>query len=371
MLPPKTALATPYYRLLQRLWHRGPALPKPLFHELGLSQTVGLRVLDQMAGEGVVLPDPHSGELRIADDYGCVLGLHIGTQTVNAAVVNFNGELMLTKDFSYPDPGTPLATAIQGAVAQTEPLLRTGAVPPLRGVAVSLPGVVDPYRLVLLKSRPLQIFEPLPLKDTLGRALGRPLTVENDANCCCWGEAVMHRRERLGNFVFILAEHRPISVENRGPGGTNLGVGFGLYLDGAVYYGSRFSAGEFKSVFKQDARVMNQFSLADELVAGSSTDPAVSEAIARELSRNASLLVNLLDLDRVYLSWPRVDQAPRILEIMHEAIQRNGSYENPVDCPVELPSLGFLAPAYGAAGLHLESLYQTADGPAPYFPGKN
>ena len=371
MLPPKTALANAYYRMLQRLWRRGPALPKPLFQELGLSQTVGLRVVDQMTTEGVAGPSPGSGELRIADDYGCVLGLHMGTRTVNAAVVNFNGELILTKDFSYPEPGTPLVEAIQGAVAQAEPLLRTGTVPPLRGVAVSLPGVVDPYRLVLLKSRPLQIFEPLPLKDTLGRGLGRPLTVENDANCCCWGEAVLHRRERLGNFVSILVEQRPISVGSRDPGGTNLGVGFGLYLDGAVYYGSHFSAGEFKSVFKQDARVVNQFSVPDEMVALSSSDPAVSEMLARELSRNASLLVNLLDLDRVYLSWPRVDQAPRILAILHEEIQRNGSYEQPVDCPVQLPTMGFLAPAYGAAGLHLESLYQTADGPAPYFPGKN
>jgi len=33
--------------------------------------------------------------------------------------------------------------------------------------------------------------------------------------------------------------------------------------------------------------------------------------------------------------------------------------------------MGTLAPAYGAAALHLESLFQTAEGPAPYFPGKN
>src|SRR6185369_5594863 len=119
----------------------------------------------------------------------------------------------------------------------------------------------DPYRLILRESNPLRILEPVALKETLGRALGRPLTVENDANCCCWGESVLRRHQTLGNFISILAEQRPISVGNREPSGLNLGVGFGLFLNGSVYHGSRFSAGEFKSVFKDDAREVNQFSL--------------------------------------------------------------------------------------------------------------
>jgi hypothetical protein len=364
-------LANAYYRLLQRLWRKGPGPAKLVFQELDFSRTVGARVVDQMAGEGVVGPDPETGDLKIFDSYGSVLGLHMGTRTVNAVVVNFTGELMLSKDFPYPDGGKGLVQAIQGVVAQMEPFLRSATVPPLRGVAVSLPGIVDPYRLILRESNPLRVFEPIALKEALGRPLGRPITVENDANCCCWGEAVVHRRQNLGNFMSILAEQRPISVGNREPGGLNLGVGFGLYLNGSVYHGQRFSAGEFKSVFKSDPREVNQFSLPDKLIARSYEDPEVGEAIARELSRNASLLVNLLDLDRVFVSWPRHDQAPRIVEFMREEIQRNWSYDHPVDCPVELPTMGYLAPAYGAAGLHLESLYQTADGPAPYFPGKN
>lgn len=370
MLPPKTPLATPYYRVLQRLWRRGPAVPREVFQELNLSRTVGARVVDQMVGEGVAGIDPGSGELKILSTYGSVLGLHMGTQTVNAVVVNFTGELILTRDFPYP-AATALAASIQAVVAQMEPFLRSAPVPPVRGVAVSLPGVVDPYRLVLLKSNPLNLLEPIPLKESLGRSLGRPLTVENDANCCCWGEAVLRRRENLGNFLSILAEQRPISVGARERDGLNLGVGFGLYLNGSVYHGQRFSAGEFKSVFKQDPRQVNQFSLPDELIAQSYEQPEVGEAIARELSRNASLLVNVLDLDRVFVSWPQPEHAGRIVEIMREEIQRNWNYDHPVDCPVESPTMGLLAPAYGAAGLHLESLYQTPDGPAPYFPGKN
>jgi len=285
--------------------------------------------------------------------------------------VDFTGQVVTSQEFPYPDPGTSLPRAILGAVAQMEPLLRAGSAPPLRGVAVSLPGIVDPYQLVLLESIPLQLFEPVALKETVGRPLGRPLTVENDANCCCWGEAALHRRQNLGNFLCLLAEQRPYEVGDRTYGFQNYAVGCGLYLNGAVYHGGRFSAGEFRSILKEDPTQRNQFSLTDETMARSYDDSEVEEAVARELSRHAAFLVNTLNLDRVYLSWPKADRAGRIAEILREEIQRNWSYQHQVQCTVELPTMGLLAPAYGAAGLHLESLYQTADGPAPYFPGKN
>lgn len=341
-----------------------------LYKELDFSRTLGTRLLEQMAQEGIAAADPDSGELRILETYGTVLGLHMGTKTVSAALVSFTGDLLMTKDFPYPDREAPLPQAILGSVALMEPFIRPPAAPPLRGVAISLPGIVDPYRLVLLESMPLRLFEPLSLKDALGRALGRPLTVENDANCCCWGEAVLHRKQKLGNFLYILAEQRPHSVGDLKPV-QNYAVGFGLYLNGSVYHGTRFSAGEFQSIFKEDRRTRSQFSITDEQMGRSWDDPKVEETIARELSRHAALLVNTLNLDRVYVSWPRPERVSRIVEILRDEIQRNWAYNHPVDCSVELPTMGLLAPAYGAAGLHLESLFQTADGPAPYFPGKN
>lgn len=368
MLPPKTPLATPYYRLLQRLWRHGPGSVPRLIRELGMSRAVGERLVDQMSTEGVATLDPVTGELALSRSYGSVVGIHLGTRTVTAVVVDFTGELRLSRDFPYPEG--PLVPGLHDILGQMEPHLRPPSVPPLRGVALSLPGIVDPHRLVLLESNPMKIFEPIDLKNTLGRTLGRPLSADNDANCCCWGEAAAHRRERLGNFLFILAEHRPTVVGNP-LSALNLGVGLGVYLNGSVYHGARFSAGEFRSVFKQDFHQVSQFSLPDPLIARSYENPEVGEAVARELSRNASLLVNILDLDRVFLSWPRADQASRIREILGEEIQRNGNYVHPEPRPVCLPTLGTLAPAYGAVGLHLESLFQTPDGPAPYFPGKN
>lgn len=371
MLPPKTPLANAYYRVLKRLWRKGPTSVPALFKELDLSRALGDRLIDQMAQEGVAGPDPDTGHLRILESYGTVLGLHMGTRTVSAALVSFTGELLLTKDFPYPEQGTPLVQAILGAVARMEPFIRPPAAPPMRGVAVSLPGIVDPYRLVLLESNPLRLFEPLPLKEALGRPLGRPITVENDANCCCWGEAVLHRKQNLGNFLYILAEQRPHTIGEQKLSFQNFAVGFGLYLNGSVYHGTRFSAGEFQSIFRSDPLQRNQFSITDQEMARSHDDPKVEEVIARELSRHAALLVNTLNLDRVYISWPRPERVSRIVEILREEIQRNWSYNHQVECSVELPTMGLLAPAYGAAGLHLESLFQTADGPAPYFPGKN
>lgn len=371
LLPPKTPLANAYYRVLKRLWRKGPVSVSALFKELDLSRALGDRLVEQMGQEGVVGADPETGNLRILDTYGTVLGLHMGTETISAALVSFAGELLLTKDFPYTEKGTPLIPSILGAVGRMEPLIRPPAAPPMRAVAVSLPGIVDPYRLVLLESNPLRLFEPLALKEALGRPLGRPITAENDANCCCWGEAVLHRRQNLGNFLCILAEQRPHTIGDRPLVFQDVAVGFGLYLNGSVYHGTRFSAGEFQSIFRTDSHQQNQFSIADETMARAQSDPRIEETLARELSRHAAFLVNSLNLDRVYVSWPHPEQASRIIEILREEIQLNWSYHHRVECSVELSTMGLLAPAYGAAGLHLESLFQPADGPAPYFPGKN
>jgi len=369
VLPPKTPLANAYYRLLKRLWRLGPAPVPQLFKDLDLSRTLGDKLIDQMAQEGVAGLGTATGRLRLLDSYGTVLGLHMGTQTVNVAVVNFVGELLLSRDFPYPGRETPLDQAILQIVKCMEPFLRP-PIPPLRGVAVSLPGIVDPYRLILLESKPLRLLQPVPLKETLGRSLGRPITVENDANCCCWGEAVVHRSRNLGNFLFLLAERRPYSAGET-PVIPAFSIGSGLYLNGSVYHGTRFSAGEFQSILKEGNLQRNQFSVTDEEMDQSLDDPRIEERIARELSRNAALLVNTLNLDKVFVSWPREERIGRVVEILQDEIQQNWSYDHPVGCTVELPTMGRLAPAYGAAGLHLESLFQTADGPAPYFPGKN
>jgi len=371
VLPPKTPLAASYYRILRRLWRKGAITPIALFKELDLSRTLGDRLLDQMSQEGVAATDPDTGLLRLQESYGTILGLHMGTQTVSGALVNFAGELLMTKEFPFPEQGTPLVKAILGAVAHMEPFIRPPAAPPLRGVAISLPGVVDPNRLILLESNPLQLHEPVFLKEALSRPLGRPITIENDANCCCWGEAVLHRQQALGNFLYILAEQRPYSVGNNKGISTSLAVGFGLYLNGSVYHGSGFSAGEFQSILKEDSTQRNQFSVTDEEMIFSSEDTNLEEKIARELSRHAALLVNTLNLDRVYISWPKPMRVGRIVSMLREAIQQNWSYDHQVKCSVELPTMGLMAPAFGAAGLHLESLYQSADGPAPYFPGKS
>jgi hypothetical protein len=365
-------LANAYYRLLKRLWSKGPAPSPQLFKDLDLSRTLGEKLLVQMSQEGVAGLDPETGKIRILGSYGTVLGLHMGTQTINAVLVNFAGELLLSHDLPYPEEeGTPLVQAILGAVNRMEPMIRPPAAPPLRGVAVSLPGVVDPYRLILLESKPLGLFEPMALKEALGRPLGRPITVENDANCCCWGEAAVHRHRNLGNFLFLLAEIRPYSARDPRPAPPAFSIGSGLYLNGSVHHGTRFSAGEFQSILKEDPTQRNQFSVTDEEMVSVLEDARFEERIARELSRNAALLVNSLNLDRVYVSWPRPSMVARVVEILGEEIQRNWSYDHVVACTVELPTMGKLAPAYGAAGLHLESLFQTADGPAPYFPGKN
>lgn len=101
----------------------------------------------------------------------------------------------------------------------------------LGGIAVSLAGVVNCETGQLL--RPSQYFpglEQINLTDLLGRKTGLPVTVENDVNCAA------------------LAEYR----YGAGQGARHLlcltigtGIGGAILLDGQLYRGSAFAAGEF------------------------------------------------------------------------------------------------------------------------------
>lgn len=361
MLPPKTSLAAPYYRLLHRLWTRGPAAVPAVFGELGLARTVGSKLVAQMAEEGVV---DAGTEVALRPDYGSVVGLHLGTGGIDAAVTNFVGEVLVTQTLGYP--AGPLPQAVHHALAALEPRLRPPGVPPVRGLALSLPGVVDPHRLVLVHSTPLGITGPVDLRETLARPWGRPVSADNDANCCCWGEAALRRGGPRGNFLCLLAELRPYGRGEDQTPYQNFAVGLGLYLNGAVYHGDRFSAGEFQSLFKTNPHQRNQFSISDEAMARASFDAGVEETVASELARHAAFLVNTLDLDAVYVSWPNPRRADAVLDLVREEIRCNGSYRRDHEVTVSPPSRGYGAPAFGAAALHLESLFQPIDGPAPY-----
>lgn len=100
----------------------------------------------------------------------------------------------------------------------------------LRGVAISSAGVIEPYRgIVLATTSTFKDYAGLHIKEMVELETGLFTTVENDVNCAALAETV-YGLNKPKNFIAMTI-------------GT--GIGGAIILQGSVYHGTSFSAGEW------------------------------------------------------------------------------------------------------------------------------
>jgi glucokinase len=99
----------------------------------------------------------------------------------------------------------------------------------LDGIGISGGGPLDPERGVILSVPNLPGWTDVPIAGILEDRLGAPARIENDANACAVAEWLRGAGRGSRNLVFLTC---------------STGIGAGLILDGKLYRGSRFLAGE-------------------------------------------------------------------------------------------------------------------------------
>jgi predicted NBD/HSP70 family sugar kinase len=85
-------------------------------------------------------------------------------------------------------------------------------------------------------------------------------------------------------------------------------------------------------------------------------DKALLTAAADELARNAAMLVNTMDFDRVYIGGDIEALDIDFPAMLRRRLQDNWMYPFPKDVEIRYSSLGGKAVAYGAAGMVLHGL---------------
>jgi hypothetical protein len=348
-------------RVLRLLWLRPGISRVEMAEQLGLNRsTVTLIINELLERELVKTVDfgdasPTGGrkkaQLAINAGYGCVGGVQVHADYVRVALVDLGGRLLHQQVIEGAVTQKSLYRRLEKACAQLQQRARQIGLN-LLGIGCGLPGIVDPVRGVLVQSIPLGVLDEEPIVQRLGPALGRPLFVDNDAHCCCWGELTC-ARDGAANFLFVMGEWRraPHQV-----GALLTAIGIGVVLNRTVHYGRGFSAGEFRSVEWRPGNT-SQFSLTDDQIAAARTDPALHRAMVRELARNTAVVVHILNLDRLYLGGSFDRQDLEIQAIFTEEIRRNWTYPTAPMCEVEFSTHGELAVVYGAAGLILERAF--------------
>jgi predicted NBD/HSP70 family sugar kinase len=354
-------------RVLQLLWYSKGISRADMARELGLGKSTVTNIVSALEERDLVRlvesgqSGPSGGRrplvLAINARYGYILGLEIQTEFFKAVGTDLQGEIVFSHSQSMSFAGKGIAEIFAEVMRTLKPRLRKVGLP-LIGVGLGMAGIINQAEGLIVQSNPLGVEAPTRFYDEIAGLLDVPVLIENDANCCCWGELAFRKTERHGSFAFVLGEFRRGRTSGQDYWGT--AVGLGLVLDGKVRHGDGFSAGEYKSILWKEGN-NNQFSVSDAEVRRVKEDPEVRSKVIRELCAHVAFLVNSLNLTSVVIGGEIAVYRDELVDALGSEIRRNWSYSNEVDCAIEFAALGEMAVAYGAAGMFLERFFSIPD----------
>lgn len=170
-------------------------------------------------------------------------GVDLGGTNIAVGIINEKNEIIArakTKT-ALPRPAeailTDMADCVKKACAQAGIDLQE-----LESVGIGTPGSVDRETGVILYANNLA-FDHVPAREILFKQLGRPIYLENDANCAALGEAIAGAGAGKSSFVAITL-------------GT--GVGGGIVMDGKIITGCNGMGGELGHIcIKFDGEMCN------------------------------------------------------------------------------------------------------------------
>ncbi|MBN1524105.1 MAG: ROK family transcriptional regulator [Spirochaetales bacterium] len=350
-------------RVLRLLWQKKGITRIDIAEKLSLDKSTITKIMNILLDRQFVLEmsegeaGPQGGRkpihLTINKDFGCVAGFEVQPNYWKLIVVNLEGDMVYTHTQATQINADNIIPVLIDAVGflktKMDELNKK-----LIGIGIGASGIMNPQRGIINQSIPLQINTPVDILTPLSEHIDVPLYLDNDANCGAWGELAFHKSPHLQNFIFLLIEIREDEIIQKKFGG--LAVGLGVVLNNKVYYGSSFSAGEFRSVFSKKEDI-NQFSLHIDDVVSINRKRETFIRFADEIAENIALLVNVLNVSNVFIAHINVHFHDVLIPILEKTIQEKSPYQMQPPCVITNSSYGEEAVAYGAAGIILEHIF--------------
>jgi glucokinase len=157
-------------------------------------------------------------------------GIDIGGTKAVAVLARADGEILAERRIDQWTGGSWEADLDKLAGALESLLEETGASPSeISALGVSAAGPLDPIEGVVLNPPNLPGWRQVPIRAVLEERLGVPVRVENDANAAALAEWRFGAGRGAQNLAYLT---------------MSTGIGGGLILDGRLYRGARFQAGE-------------------------------------------------------------------------------------------------------------------------------
>lgn len=181
-------------------------------------------------GRGSLKKGRPPGLLRFNRTLGCVVGVDIDASTVRVALADLDGNVIGKLGLPVEARANP-GRVVAMIRMETGRLRKEFKIPRARLVsaAVGAPGITDPGAGVVRSAPYLTGWVNVPLQRMMVNSLGVPVAVENDANLAALGEGWHGTARSVRDYVFLTI-------------GT--GVGAGIVLNGHLYHGADWMAGE-------------------------------------------------------------------------------------------------------------------------------
>lgn len=162
--------------------------------------------------------------------HGNVIGIDIGESFIRVAMADLNGTILDRQILSSRRRRTP-EQVVSSISACIFGLQGTHKLPARKifGIGIGAPGITDASDGIVRSAPNLSNWHNIPLKKIMKARLRVPVEVENDVNLGALGESWCGTANGVKNFVFLAI-------------GT--GVGAGIFVNGRLYHGSDWAAGE-------------------------------------------------------------------------------------------------------------------------------
>ncbi|MFK7695503.1 ROK family protein [Paenibacillus sp. HJGM_3] len=213
----------------------GPLSRAELAKRLHMSRPTVSKLVSELLAEQVLVEigvGPSSGGkkpiyLQINSKGAYVIGVHVAYPTIRIALANNLGDVLKRGAIPAPDS---LDSLLDEIVSQAHELLGTAKLTAndLSAVGVAFSGIVNPQQGDILYARFFPFVKGTTFKEQLEQRLRAPVFIDNDVYMGVLGEAsVLDRQPYSLAFVTLGAM-----------------IGMGMMIEGQVFRGARFAAGE-------------------------------------------------------------------------------------------------------------------------------
>ncbi|HEX2952738.1 MAG TPA: ROK family transcriptional regulator [Bacillota bacterium] len=363
--------------ILQYIQKNGTATKPEIAAKLGISATSVSTFIRELTEEQFIIEIGNakstggrkSMQYRINPNAFYIIGIDLQVDAIIGVLTNFEGELILSKEI--PIDSTDEWSVLDNINLLVQTFISQKKIPEnkLGGVGIAVPGIVQ-GDTGLIEFAPNLGWKNVNIPQAMG--VHYPIFIENEANAAVVGEVNFGLAKNVSNVIFI---------------SIGAGVGCGIFLNGKLFIGASFHAGEFGhmivepqgqpcrcgnqgcwEVYTSNAATLRHFneltkqpvkSYDSFLEAFLQNNPAAKDVMddtIRYLGIGIANIANGLNPEMIVVGGKIAQLKEQIYTPLLKAIKDNCLDKTFSGLAVEFSSLNHLAGAFGMAGFVIDHL---------------